>query len=87
MSAPVDLSAFARDAVPEPALARIRAARNVLAVSHEHPDADTLGAVIGICQHRGGHGWSRDRRLHGRGPAAVRLHARDRPLPDGSGPG
>ena len=49
MSASVDLSAFARDAVPEPVLARIRAARNVLAVSHEHPDADTLGAVIGIC--------------------------------------
>ena len=49
MSAPVDLSILARDAVPEPVLARIRAARNVLAVSHEHPDADTLGAVLGIC--------------------------------------
>jgi bifunctional oligoribonuclease and PAP phosphatase NrnA len=49
MSAPVDLSGLARDAVPEPVLARVRAARNVLAVCHEHPDADTLGAVIGIC--------------------------------------
>jgi phosphoesterase RecJ-like protein len=45
----VDLAAFARDGVPEPLLARLRAARNVLAVSHEHPDADTLGAVMGIC--------------------------------------
>jgi phosphoesterase RecJ-like protein len=58
MRAPVDLSAFAHDAVPEPVLARIRGARNVLAVSHEHPDADTLGAVIGIClvvEAMGGH--------------------------------
>jgi phosphoesterase RecJ-like protein len=45
----VDLSALARDAVPEATLARLRAARNVLAVSHEHPDADTLGAVMGLC--------------------------------------
>jgi bifunctional oligoribonuclease and PAP phosphatase NrnA len=50
VSAPVDLSALARDAVPDAVLARIRAARTVLAVSHEHPDADTLGAVIGICR-------------------------------------
>ena len=28
---------------------RLRGARHVLAVSHEHPDADTLGAVLGIC--------------------------------------
>jgi phosphoesterase RecJ-like protein len=49
VSAPVDLSAFARDAVPEPVLARLRGSRNVLAVCHEHPDADTLGAVMGIC--------------------------------------
>jgi phosphoesterase RecJ-like protein len=49
VSAAVDLSALAREAVPGPLLARLRAARNVLAVSHEHPDADTLGAVTGIC--------------------------------------
>ncbi len=49
MSGAVDLSMLARDAVPEATLARLRDARNVLAVSHEHPDADTLGAVIGLC--------------------------------------
>jgi phosphoesterase RecJ-like protein len=45
----VDLSAWARDAVPDAVLARLRGARNVLAVSHENPDADTLGAVLGVC--------------------------------------
>jgi phosphoesterase RecJ-like protein len=49
VSAPVDLSALARDAVPEAVLVRLRGARHVLAVSHEHPDADTLGAVMGVC--------------------------------------
>jgi len=49
MSAPMDLSAYARDAVPPALLARLRDARHVLAVTHEHPDADTLGAVLGIC--------------------------------------
>lgn len=49
MSAPVDLSAFARESVPEAVVARIRGARHVLAVTHEHPDADTLGAVMGLC--------------------------------------
>ena len=45
----IDLSASARDAVPDAVLARLRGARHVLAVSHEHPDADTLGAVLGVC--------------------------------------
>ncbi len=49
MSNAVDLSALAQAAVPEPFLARLRAARNVVAVTHEHPDADTIGAVLGIC--------------------------------------
>ncbi len=49
MTGPVDLSALALEAVPEPVLARLRSARHVLAVSHEHPDADTVGAVMGIC--------------------------------------
>jgi len=49
MSAPVELSALALDAVPDAFLARLRGARNVVAVCHEHPDADTLGAVMGIC--------------------------------------
>jgi phosphoesterase RecJ-like protein len=36
------------DAVPAPVLARLRATRHALVVSHENPDADTLGAAIGI---------------------------------------
>jgi len=49
MSAAVDLAALARDAVPPAVLARLRGARHVLAVSHENPDADTLGATLGVC--------------------------------------
>jgi bifunctional oligoribonuclease and PAP phosphatase NrnA len=49
VSAAVDLAALARDAVPERVLARLRDARHLLAVSHENPDADTLGAVMGLC--------------------------------------
>ncbi len=44
----VDLASFAAS-VPEAVIARLRDARHVLAVSHENPDADTLGAVLGIC--------------------------------------
>src|SRR3954451_24048140 len=36
------------DAVPQEVVARIRSARRVLAVSHENPDADTLGATLGV---------------------------------------
>src|SRR4051812_24037897 len=36
------------DVVPQEVVARIRSARRVLAVSHENPDADTLGATLGI---------------------------------------
>jgi phosphoesterase RecJ-like protein len=45
----VDLSGWARDAVPPEVVARLRGARHVLAVTHENPDADTLGAVLGVC--------------------------------------
>ena len=45
----MDLSLLAHDAVPPAVLARLREARNMLAVTHEHPDADTLGAVMGLC--------------------------------------
>ena len=45
----VDLDRLAAAAVPEPLLARVRGARRVLAVSHENPDADTIGAAIAIC--------------------------------------
>ena len=50
VTAAVDLASLARDAVPEGLVARLREARHVLAVSHENPDADTLGAVLGICR-------------------------------------
>ncbi len=49
MTAAVDLSAIASADVPAALVERLRGARHVLAVSHEHPDADTLGAVLGIC--------------------------------------
>lgn len=49
MSATVDLAALARAAVPGPLLERLRGARNVLAVGHENPDADTLGATLSVC--------------------------------------
>ena len=49
MSASLDLAAIAREAVPPSVLARLSGARNVLAVSHEHPDADTIGATLAVC--------------------------------------
>ncbi|HYO43748.1 MAG TPA: DHH family phosphoesterase [Candidatus Limnocylindrales bacterium] len=49
MSTSVDLSALANASVPPAFLERLLGARNVLAVTHEHPDADTIGAVMGIC--------------------------------------
>jgi bifunctional oligoribonuclease and PAP phosphatase NrnA len=45
----VDLAALALAAVPDQLVGRLRAARHVLVVSHENPDADTLGASIGVC--------------------------------------
>jgi phosphoesterase RecJ-like protein len=49
VSAAVDLATLARDGVPAPVLARLAGARNALVVTHEHPDADTLGATLGVC--------------------------------------
>ncbi len=50
MTAPgVDLAALASAAVPPAVVERLRTARHVLAVSHENPDADTIGAVIALC--------------------------------------
>lgn len=43
----VDLSPFL-SAVPDAVVERIRGARRVLAVSHENPDADTVGATLGV---------------------------------------
>ena len=44
------------DAVPIAVVERLTAARRVLAVGHENPDADTLGATLAICRlvERGG---------------------------------
>jgi bifunctional oligoribonuclease and PAP phosphatase NrnA len=38
------------DAVPLRVVERLTAARHVLAVGHENPDADTLGATLAICR-------------------------------------
>ena len=43
----VDLTPYL-DAVPSAVVDRLRSARRVLAVSHENPDADTLGATLGV---------------------------------------
>ena len=48
-TAPIDLSRWST-AVPDAVVTRIRAAVNVLAVSHENPDADTLGATLAVCR-------------------------------------
>ncbi|MFL5679093.1 MAG: DHH family phosphoesterase [Chloroflexota bacterium] len=45
----MDLSAYAA-AVPQPVVDRLSAARRVLAVSHENPDADTVGATLAVCR-------------------------------------
>lgn len=43
----VDLSPYL-GSVPDAVVERIRGARRVLAVSHENPDADTIGATLGV---------------------------------------
>ena len=43
----VDLTPYL-DAVPQVVIDRLRGARHVLAVGHENPDADTLGATLGV---------------------------------------
>ena len=45
----VDLAPYL-PAVPDAVVGRLRAARRVLAVSHENPDADTLGAALGVAR-------------------------------------
>lgn len=52
----VDLTPWL-DAVPEEPAAAIAAAKHVLVATHENPDADTLGAALGIAwivEHHGG---------------------------------
>jgi bifunctional oligoribonuclease and PAP phosphatase NrnA len=48
MTDPFDLEALARAAVPEAVLGAIGGARHALVVTHENPDADTLGAALGV---------------------------------------
>ena len=50
MTEAVDLVALAAAAVPDEVVARLRGAREVLAVGHENPDADTLGATLALCR-------------------------------------
>ena len=45
----IDLGQFV-SAVPEPVVRRLCDARRVLAVGHENPDGDTLGATLAICR-------------------------------------
>ena len=45
----VDLAPFL-SAVPEPVVRALAAARHVLAVSHENPDADTIGAALAVAR-------------------------------------
>lgn len=51
----IDLQAFL-SAVPDVVAERIRGARRALVVSHENPDADTLGAALGIVRLVEAHG-------------------------------
>ena len=82
----VDLAPYL-DAVPDAVVERLRGARRVLAVGHENPDADTLGATLGGRPPRRGARRDRPTRSAPTRPAAVRLHGRRRPVPDRSGPG
>ena len=45
----IDLAPFL-GAVPDVVVDRLRAGRNVLAVGHENPDADTIGSTLAICR-------------------------------------
>ena len=55
MSAAIDLGPWARD-VPAAVVERIATARRVVAVSHENPDADTLGASLAVAHLVAAHG-------------------------------
>jgi phosphoesterase RecJ-like protein len=45
----IDLTPYL-DAVPDAVVDRIRSARRVLAVSHENPDGDTIGAALAVAR-------------------------------------
>jgi bifunctional oligoribonuclease and PAP phosphatase NrnA len=44
-----DLARYLAD-VPERTVERLRAGRRVLAITHENPDADTIGATLAVCR-------------------------------------
>ena len=53
----IDLSPFL-PSVPDAVVEEIAGAQQVLAVGHEHPDADTLGATLAVCRMVEAHGGS-----------------------------
>jgi phosphoesterase RecJ-like protein len=55
----VDLEPYL-SAVPDVVVRRLAGARRVLAVSHENPDADTIGAALGLARLVEAHGGSAD---------------------------
>jgi len=55
----VDLGPYLSD-VPDSVVTRLATARHVLAVSHENPDADTIGAALGIVDLVESHGGTGD---------------------------
>jgi len=55
----VDLTPYV-DVVPQVVIDRLRDARRVLAVGHENPDADTLGATLGVVRLVEAHGGTAD---------------------------
>jgi bifunctional oligoribonuclease and PAP phosphatase NrnA len=55
----VDLTRYLDD-VPDAVVERLRGARRVLAVGHENPDADTLGATLAIVRLVEAHGGAAD---------------------------
>ena len=81
----VDLGPYL-DAVPQSVVDRLRGARRVLAVGHENPDADTLGATLGVVRLDRGERRAGRSGVHRPDPAAVRLPRRRRAVPDRSGP-
>ena len=85
MTEAVDLAALAAAAVPDEVVARLRRAREVLAVGHENPDADTLGATLALCRLVEAHRRAGDGGVLRRAAADLRVHARRRAGPAGSG--
>ena len=81
----VDLGPYL-EVVPTAVVERLRGARRVLAVGHENPDADTLGATLAVDRDRGGVRRSGRPGLHRPGSGAVRLPGGHRAVPHGSGP-